>query len=881
MPHSHITTEASPIRFPHLLERDEPLAALSHALELARERGRLVAISGEAGIGKSSLLEAFARRERANADFLWGGCDALQTPPPLGPLVDMAAQLGGETARLLSSSVPRHDLFAAFVEDLARRTRPAVVIFEDVHWADEATLDLLKYVGRRIERTRALLVITWRDDEVDLDHAIHRMLGDWRHDTTLRLQLRSLSIDAVAQLAAGARDARALHVLTCGNPFFITEVLSAAADDDSVPITVRDAVLARRSSLGLDARAVLDFVSIVPSRAELRLLDLALQPSATAIEQCIAAGLLKSDTHAVTFRHELARLAVANALPPPRAHAFHRRVLDALLAHFDRSAVLARIVHHAAACDAVEAIVEYAPAAARQASRLGAHRQAVQHYCRALEHGDRLPDETRAALLESYAYEHYVTGDMAAARKLQREALALWKGLGVGLAIGRSVRWLSRYAWFDGDREEAESCAAEASAVLQNVPDTEELARAFSNRSQLDMLGGNPEGAIKWGMQAIDIARRIGSTDILSHALNNVGTARAGNGDAAGLLQIEESLDLALADDHHEHVARALCNLVSRSISDHRYASAKHWLERGIAYTSERDLDAWGLYMHAWRSRLHAELGLWPEACADAEAVLAAPRSATVSRVAALATLGRVHARRGDADASAILDRALELARPTRESQRLIPILTAQAELAWLVGRPEDIDRRVHEGLEALSVEDSRRDRERLIYWLWKAGRSTLDGLNGDGPYAMLMRGEWRRAADFWEAVGCAYEEAEALMHGDRLAAIRALEVFQTLGAAPAVRLAGQRLRQLGADRLPRGRRRSTRAHPAGLTARESEILEMLARGLLNPQIAEKLFVSRKTVEHHVSSILGKLQVSSREEAVARARDEGWVRDDG
>ena len=188
---------SSPVRPVSLLERDEPLAALSRALELARSRGRLVALSGEAGIGKTSLLETFASLEEPRAEFFWGGCDALKTPTPLGPLVDIAADLGGETAERLGASASRHELFAAFVADLARRPRPAVAIFEDVHWADEATLDLLKYVGRRIDRTRALLVITWRDDEVDLDHAIHRVLGDWRHDTTLRIQLRPLSLDAV------------------------------------------------------------------------------------------------------------------------------------------------------------------------------------------------------------------------------------------------------------------------------------------------------------------------------------------------------------------------------------------------------------------------------------------------------------------------------------------------------------------------------------------------------------------------------------------------------------------------------------------------------------------------------------------------------------
>jgi DNA-binding CsgD family transcriptional regulator len=161
---------------------------------------------------------------------------------------------------------------------------------------------------------------------------------------------------------------------------------------------------------------------------------------------------------------------------------------------------------------------------------------------------------------------------------------------------------------------------------------------------------------------------------------------------------------------------------------------------------------------------------------------------------------------------------------------------------------------------------------------LWKAGLP-LDVVSGDGPFALLMRGEWQGAAEYWGSKGRPYEQAEALMEGDLAATKRALEIFQTLGAVPRVDLVRQRLRGLGARGLPRGRRPSTRAHPAGLTTRECEVLAMLARGWRNPQIAVRLCVSRKTVEHHVSSILGKLEVSSREAAVIRARSEGWVRD--
>jgi DNA-binding CsgD family transcriptional regulator len=874
MSHLEITTCEFP-RSLTLLERDEPLAALKQALELTQHHGTLVAISGEAGIGKSSLLEAFARSENEGAEFLWGRCDALKTPSPLGPLFDIAAGLGSNTAQRLHASVPRHELFATVVDDLARRTHPIAVIFEDVHWADEATMDLLQYVGRRIDQTPAVLIITWRDDQVDLDHAIHRVLGSWRGDNTLRIQLHPFSIDAVRLLAGSSRDELALYNVTGGNPFFVAEALSAR--NETVPLTVREAMLARRAGLDTDARAVLDFVSIVPSRTEYTLLEAALKPSRGAVERCISAGLLKSEPHAVAFRHELARMAVAQTLPPLRTHHYHSLVLKALLERFDRSAVLARIVHHAEASGSSEMILDYAPAAARQAAIMGAHRQAVEHFRLALAYSDQLSEHAKANLLESFAYENYVTGDIESARDARRTALDLWKRLEVPLAIGRNVRWLSRLAWFAGDRSEAETYANNAIDVLSGLDETAELAMAYSNRSQLDMKAGNLTGSILWGSQSIELARRLRSVDVLSHALNNVGSARANAGNPAGIVQLEESLDLALSNDLHEHAARAFTNLAWCEITDRNYVDARRWLQRGLEYTGERDLDAWNLYMQALRARLSAETGAWSDACEDAEAVLAAPRTTTVSRIAALSALGRVHVRRGDSDAATILDEALILARPIREPQRLLPILTARAELAWLTGRLEEISTCIGEALEALPVDGPSVGSEVLTYWSWRTAETKSGDATGSGPYTLLMRGDWKAAAAYWLSKGCRYEYAEALMEGDLAATKCALEVFQTLGAAPAVERARLRLRRLGANRLPRGRRPTTRSHPAGLTQREGEILLMLARGLANRQIATRLFVSRKTIEHHVSAILGKLDVPSREAAVTRARKEGWL----
>lgn len=850
-----------------LLERDEPLRALAQALELASRRGRLVAISGEAGIGKSALLEEFARRHGSRADFIKGSCDALLTPSPLGPLADIAAEIGGETWACFRESRSRQQLFAAFVEDLSRRAGPTVVVVEDIHWADEATLDLLQYVGRRVDRTRALIAVTWRDDEVGLDHPIRRILGEWRHDATLRIELRPLSLAAVSELAGTSRDSRMLHALTGGNPFFVTEVLGT--DEPPVPICVRDAVLARRASVPADARAVVDFVSIVPSRADFALVETALGPPVGAIEACMAAGLLKADAQGLTFRHELARLAVAGALPPTRARQFHRLVLDALRAHANRSAVLARIVHHADACGAIDAIVEHAPAAARQASTLGAHRQAVAHYALALQHAEQLTDETRADIFERYAYELYVTGDMPAARTAQREALERWERLNTPVAVGRCLRLLSRLAWFIGDRDDADHCANRAIEVLESLPASHELAMAYSNRSQLDMLVRDLNGCVEWGERGAVLATRNGWTDVLCHALNNVGTVCA---DAA---QIEESLELALANALDEHAARAFTNLATTEINRREYEKARAWIDRGLAYTAERDIDALGTYLQAWRSRLRAETGLWEEACDDAHAVLTggARRPPIPTRISALLPLGLVKVRRGDEDARDVVEEALSLSRRTRESQRLVPALTLCAEFALITGRDDDVQEYVR---EALCARPNKNELDWLAYLAWKAG-AHVETIENHGPSAFAIRGEWRECARAWSRIGCPYEEALALLEGDLPAVTRALEMFQTLDAAPGVLRAQQRLRELGGARVPRGRRASTRAHPAGLTSRESEILAMLARGLPNPVIAQRLFVSRKTIEHHVSSILGKLGVPCREAAVTHARRQGWL----
>src|SRR5919198_6031693 len=206
-----------------LLERDAPLGVLAGAVaDAAAGRGSTVVISGEAGIGKTSLVRAFATDARADARLLLGACDDLMASRTLGPLHDAAAGTDGPLAAALADDGPVDGVFAAVLEELAEQ-RPSVLVVEDVHWADDATLDVLGFTARRIEPLGAVLVVTLRDDEIDPRHPLQRLLGALAGSPLHRVALPPLSARAVRTLAAGTgRDAAALHALTGGNPFFVT-----------------------------------------------------------------------------------------------------------------------------------------------------------------------------------------------------------------------------------------------------------------------------------------------------------------------------------------------------------------------------------------------------------------------------------------------------------------------------------------------------------------------------------------------------------------------------------------------------------------------------------------------------------------------------------
>ena len=619
-----------------LLERLVALNLLQEWVdEVRREgRGRLVLVSGEAGVGKTSLVHELQARQRT-MPVLEGACEPLFTPRPLGPVLDVAGALGGSAASLARASPSPADLLGALGAALRR---PHLIVLEDLHWADEATLDVLRLLGRRVGALRALVVGTYRDDELARDHPLRLVLGELpRVD---RIRLEPLSAAAVAELAGASADD--LHARTGGNPFYVTELL-AAGTSDVTPATVRDAVLARASRLDPQARRLIDAAAVARPRAELWLLEAIAGQDLPAMERCIASGVLCPERNAVRFRHEIARAAIEDSLPPDRYVALHRAALQALASRGDP----ARLAHHADAAGDAEAVLEHATAAAARASALSAHREAAQHYDRALQHVDALALDVRADLLERAAQAYYLTGRFDEAVTRTHAALAAVRTLGDRLREGVLLLSLSRSVWYRGDTDESRELDRRSVAVLEELPAGPELARAYIRMSRAGTLDYDLQMATEWGDRAIVLAERLDEPELLSMALNSVGVAELNAGIDAGVEKVERGLALALTHDLEEATARSRQNIACTRITRCEWGLVDVELTALEAYVEGRDLDAIWVYTCGWRALAELERGRWDLATDLARDALDRSGISAPTRLTPLVVIGLLRARRG------------------------------------------------------------------------------------------------------------------------------------------------------------------------------------------------------------------------------------------
>ena len=851
---------------PELLERGDLLAQLAAAGE---QGGQMVFVGGEAGVGKTALVRAFAAS--VEGTVLHGACESLTTPTPLAPFVDLSAEAGSDLqAQVVAASDPRQ-VAAALLEEFRRA---AVLILEDAHWADQATLDVLRVVGRRIESTSGLVVATYRDDEVEADHPLRIVLGELASARAVtRLTVPRLRLEAVRELAQPHEvDAEALHRLTLGNAFYVTEVL--AAGDATLPETVRDAVVARAASLAAKARRLLDVVSSVPSRAELWLLERVAPDELGALDECLSSGMLQADRDGVAFRHELARLAWESTVTPHRRRNLHRAILEALAVPPNGEPDSSRLAHHAEEGGDAAAVLRHAPDAARRAAASGAHREAAAQWARTLRYAGSLPAAERAPLLAAYAQEAQLTGRYEDAADARLQAIGLYRELGDVECEGEML-WRLTPPYVSLARvAEAEEASRAAIEVLERRPPGVQLANAYATQALMRMLNRDNDEGVVWGEKAVALARELGEDEVMSFGLNMIGTSHVMAGRIeTGIEHLLRSLELAKQNELEFRVGSALGMLGSGLGEMYELERAEYYLREHIAFCEEHELDP--EYSRSWLALVLVYTGRWDDGTTLARDVIDR-QDATIARISALIALGRVRSRRGDPGAAEALDEALELAQAGGHLQRLGHIHAARAEAAWLAG---DAASAAQEARAAYPLALEKRHlwfAGELAYWQLKAGE--LDDAPDwvATPYRHQLGGDPAEAWDTWTACGCPYEAARALAEAGGEESLRtALAVFERLGARPASDACLRGLRELGV----RGPRPATRANPGGLTTREVEVLGLLEEGLTNAEIAARLVISEKTVGHHVSAILGKLGVRSRYDAAKlAARDKEPVR---
>ena len=611
----------------------------------------------------------------------------------------------------------------------------------------------------------------------------------------------------------------------------------------------------------------------MPSQAELWLLEAVAPDSFDRIEECLDSGILVSRTGAVAFRHEIARQAIEEAVAPDRSLSFHRAALAALSAPRSSAPDLTRLAHHAEAASDAKAVLRLAPAAAEKASRYGAHREAAAQYARALRFSQGVAPETLGDFHNRRAYACYLSGQFSDAIEAQRRALECYRLANAQLNEGDALRSLSRLLRYVGRTADAREAAVDAVAMLEKLPEGRELAMAYSNLSHIHMNAEDAEGTIMWGTRALELAERLGDLEARVYAITNLATIEMLAGKSGATTRLAQTLQLAQESGLDEHAGRLFVSLTWWAPRSKSYTAADQYIDAGLEYCGERGLDLWRHYLLAYKARRDLDRGRWDDAVGAAELVINDTRTSPVPRVVALSVLGLVRARRGDPLCWPPLDEAWSLAEPTLELQRLEPAAAARAEAAWLDGRDEAVVEATTAALEIAVRQRAPWVVGELTCWRRRAGLREPAHSDIAKPYALQLAGKPRQAHEAWTALGCPYEAALALAAAEEVAGLRqALDELQVLGARPAAAIVARRLREKGVRGLPRGPRPSTLSNPANLTRREIEILDLVREGLGNAEIARRLFLSKKTVDHHVSAILRKLGVSTRGQAAAQIR---------
>jgi DNA-binding CsgD family transcriptional regulator len=776
-----------------LLERKTALDALAEIAGEARSgEGRLVLVEGEAGVGKSALLEQFTH-DLPDSRLLSGACDGMFTPRPLGPLFDIAQQVHGRLHSLCRADASREQLFDAFLTELYEPGPLPVVFIEDVHWADEATLDLLGFLARRIREIAVLLIVSYRNDELADTHPLRIALGYLAvQRCTRRLPLAPLSAQAVRMLSAGRGvDPEELYRVTGGNPFYVREVLEAGLGE--VPGSARDVVLAE----------------------------------------------------------------------------LHAQILQGLrdLGCDDD----ARLAFHAEEAGDGPAALEHAALAGRRARTLASHREAAGQFERALRFADGEAPASIAARWIELATELSMIDRWPDVETACTRALENWRAAGDPLGEGDTLRRMSAVLWRLCRGDEILAAAGAAVAILEPLGPTAELAAAYGNLAAFQNHPGRGDIVVPLARSAQELAVRFGLPAVQSRAATTEAQAVwLAGGDWEPVLR--RALSIALESGIEYEAGFAYSNLQELHCGNRDYAQAEPYFHDGVAYCEDHDLGTYYNCLRGVRTSSLERLGRWDESVRMAEAAMASVAS-PVNLMIPMTSLALIAARRDQGDVWPHLDAAMTAADGSAGYMYIGAVRLARAEARWLESDLTGARQEAELADDACADSTDPWLNGEIAVWLRRTGSPRTPQRELAEPYRLQLTGNHRAASELFDALGCPYDAALALLDApDELALRRALDICDALGAVATARIIRQKMRSLGIRSVPAGQRAATRENPLGLTQREQEVLELLCEGRTNASIATKLVISPKTVDHHVSSVLAKLGVSKRTEVAAAKR---------
>lgn len=770
----------------HLVEREPELRTMLACLEEAgRGSASVIVLSGEAGIGKTSVIRAFAAAASDQARFLIGGSDDLITPRTLGPIRDVLAAAG------FTSRPNSLDQVIDLLDDVLAHPAITVLILEDLHWADDATIDATRHLCRRVMTpdTRALVVLTLRDEETGEGHPLRRLLGSLTGDRVRRINLRALSAEGVASMPGAATvDVPRLYHLTGGNPLFVTELLATSSKD--VPASIKDAVIGRLGRLSESSRRLIRYLSVAPGRSERALAHEVISDPVPALAEGEQGGVIQSDSTHIWFRHELVRQAVEAALSASERLEWNRQIGRRLAAIGGESS---RIMHHASVAGDVDTILAHGPAAATEAMRAGAYRQGTEHLRRVLIHQDHLDPTTNASLTRELSHGLYLVNHFAASLEAGRRSVALWETLENEQELAAALLTFSRSAYWATGPLAAVEAGERALALLARQPNQEllalthaTLARAHSNLVTLGIVAQPSQDALRYAQAALELAEELDRDDLRSHALNYRGTARLALGEVGGLEDLERSTELVRSNSRVEYVMRACVNAAGGAYRSGRFELAEAFIEQGLAagetggefYAGEYRLDL-------TRAAINASRGDWDLAEGQLRQLLERPGEPGIMRPLAESLLGRLLARRSRPDAEMHVEAAVAASAGSIEPALLGPVAAARLELAWL-RREHQVPEFCRTALDRASAIQYCVAEGELARYLQRMGAlgSYQTPTVLPRPWSTAVNNRPTEAAKEWLALGEVYEAAiETALANDN----QGFERLESLGAAATI----------------------------------------------------------------------------------------------